>query len=54
MILSHACYIFMGIKTLSKSSWLKSYYPVIVNIIQHLIIFMAVNDNIWLMSTLAG
>jgi len=54
MILSHECYIFMVVKTLSKSSWLISYYPVNVNISQHLIIFMAGNDNSWLMSTLAG
>lgn len=37
------------IKTLSKSSWLISYYPVDVNINQNLIIFMVANDKIWLM-----
>jgi hypothetical protein len=54
MILSHTRYIFIVVKTLFKSSWLMSYYPVDVNISQHLIIFMASNDNSWLMLTLAG
>jgi hypothetical protein len=51
MILSHVRSIFMVVKT-SKSSWLISYYPVNVNISQHLIIFMAGNDNSWLVSPL--
>jgi hypothetical protein len=38
----------------SKSSWLISYYPVNVNISQLLIIFIAGNDNSWLMLTLAA
>jgi len=44
---------FMVVKTLLKNSWLISYYPVNVNVSQHLMILMVGNDSSWLMLKLS-